>query len=128
MSLVRSQRGLVKIKHEEGFWGVYIPSTEEFLVSVSLGNVRKTIFEHFDVEKIPRPDVEVITGDDEEYDKLIKSYKKQIHSTKKIDPEGPVPEVLQVLTRFANQGVHIRDVANFFGTTQKHVNELLGKK
>lgn len=128
MSLVQSQRGLIKIKREEGFWGIYIPSTEEFLVSIGLGNVRKTIFEHFDVEKIPRPDVEVITGDDEEYDKLIKSYKKQISSTKKIDPGDPVPEVVQVLIRFASHGVHIRDTANFFGTTQKHVNELLGEK
>lgn len=120
-----SPRGLIKIRREEGFWGIYIPKTDEFLVSKRMGDIKKVLFEHFEVEKMSRPDVEIITAEvDDQYKEKVKSLRKQVNSTLELKG-GEKVEILEVVKRFSLQEIHVRDIANFLLITQKRVRELV---
>lgn len=121
---VSSQRGIIKIKNEGNFWGVYIPKTDEMLISKRMGDIKKVLFEHFNVEKMARPDVVLLTDEDEEYDAKVKHLRKLGRSTKPLE-RGEVSEFSVVVGRFALQDIHVRDAANFLQTTQKHLNEVM---
>lgn len=112
----------IKIKNEGAFWGVFIPESEEFLVAKRLGDIKKVLFEHYDVQSMKKPDVRMF-GEDEEYAQKLKDLRRQTNSTLEYK-EGEVPEIIEVVGRFARAGVPIKATAEFLKTTQKRINEL----
>lgn len=122
-----SNRGVIKIKYENVFWGIYIPKTDELLVTKRMGDIKQTLFDHFNVEKMTRPDVDILStlsGPDEEYDEKVSSLRRVMNSTVQQE-ESKLEELKQTVARFASAEVHIRDTAEFFKTTQKKINELM---
>ena len=117
-------RGIIKIKNEGNFWGIYIPKTAEFIVSKRMGDIKKVLFAHLEVEKMVRPEVEIVQVEDDEYKDKVKDLRRQANSTLEYDKDQR-PEICSVVARFAAQEIHIRDTAEFLHCTQKRVNELM---
>jgi len=120
-----SPRGVIRIKNEGEFWGVFIPKTNEFIVSKRMGDIKKVLFAHLNVEKMVRPDVDM-SGEDEEYQKKVKELRKLIN--KKEYEEGELVEIVETVARFSDAGIPVKATADFFKTTQKRVKELIGEK
>ena len=118
-------RGVIKIRNEGLFWGVYIPKTNEFIVSKRMGDIKKVLFDHLKVTSMVRPEVLLVSAD-EEYDRKISDLRIQANSSP-VYEEGKASEIVEVVARFALQEIPIKIVAEFFVTSKKQINELMSK-